>query len=143
MPKTDILFLCTGNYYRSRFAEILLNEIAKEENIPAKISSRGLRISANNKGALSPYTTIYMSKLGIDLGPYLRMPLAFEPEKIDAHTRIIALDEEEHRPMLEKNFAQIAPRVEYWNFVDEYIVGPETVLPELEKKVRDLVIELK
>jgi protein-tyrosine phosphatase len=24
----DILFLCTGNYYRSRFAEILFNSVA-------------------------------------------------------------------------------------------------------------------
>ena len=37
-----VLFLCTGNYYRSRFAEILFDSVAVKMGLPWKASSRGL-----------------------------------------------------------------------------------------------------
>ena len=39
-----VLFLCTGNYYRSRFAEILFNSVAGKMSLPWKVSSRGLAL---------------------------------------------------------------------------------------------------
>ena len=39
-----VLFLCTGNYYRSRFAEILFNSVAEKMGLPWKASSRGLAL---------------------------------------------------------------------------------------------------
>ena len=41
-----VLFLCTGNYYRSRFAEVLFNSLAGKMGLPWKASSRGPRRSA-------------------------------------------------------------------------------------------------
>src|SRR5260370_26230012 len=38
----NVLFLCTGNYYRSRFAEILFNSVAGKMGLPWRASSRGL-----------------------------------------------------------------------------------------------------
>ena len=38
----NVLFLCTGNYYRSRFAEILFNSVAGRMGLPWKASSRGM-----------------------------------------------------------------------------------------------------
>jgi protein-tyrosine-phosphatase len=38
----NVLFLCTGNYYRIRFAEILLNSVAGRMGLPWRTSSRGL-----------------------------------------------------------------------------------------------------
>jgi protein-tyrosine phosphatase len=43
MPKRSektVLFLCTGNYYRSRFAEILFNSVAGKLGLPCLASSR-------------------------------------------------------------------------------------------------------
>ena len=40
----EILFLCTGNYYRSRFAEVLFNHLARESGVKAHAASRGLRV---------------------------------------------------------------------------------------------------
>ena len=36
-----VLFICTGNYYRSRFAEILFNSIAREAGAAAKVCGAG------------------------------------------------------------------------------------------------------
>src|SRR5438876_5201878 len=42
--KKTILFLCTGNYYRSRFAESLFNAVAGQMRVPWRASSRGLAL---------------------------------------------------------------------------------------------------
>jgi protein-tyrosine phosphatase len=39
-----VLFLCTGNYYRSRFAEVLFNSVADRMGLPWRASSRGLAL---------------------------------------------------------------------------------------------------
>ena len=44
----NVLFLCTGNYYRSRFAAILFNHLARERSSPWSASSRGLKIGFTN-----------------------------------------------------------------------------------------------
>ncbi len=51
----SILFLCTGNYYRSRFAEILFNAVAGKMGLPWKASSRGLALErgVNNVGPMA------------------------------------------------------------------------------------------
>ncbi len=37
-----VLFLCTGNYYGSRFAEVLFNSVAGKMGLAWRASSRGL-----------------------------------------------------------------------------------------------------
>ena len=39
-----VLFLCTGNYYRSRFAEALFNSVAGKMGLPWRATSRGLAL---------------------------------------------------------------------------------------------------
>src|SRR5271169_3864635 len=50
-----VLFLCTGNYYRSRFAEILFNSVAGKMGLPWRASSRGLAPGrgGNNVGPMA------------------------------------------------------------------------------------------
>ena len=49
-----VLFLCTGNYYRSRYAEVLFNSVAGKMSLPWKASSRGLALErgVNNVGPM-------------------------------------------------------------------------------------------
>ncbi len=49
-----ILFLCTGNYYRSRFAENLFNWLATKQGLDWQADSRGLALERgiNNVGAI-------------------------------------------------------------------------------------------
>ena len=39
-----VLFLGTSNYYRSRFAEVLFNSVARKMGLPWRASSRGLAL---------------------------------------------------------------------------------------------------
>ena len=46
-----LLFLCTGNYYRSRFAELLFNALAREAGLSWIASSRGIATAWNEIAA--------------------------------------------------------------------------------------------
>ena len=50
-----VLFLCTGNYYRSRFAEVLFNSAAGRMGLPWRALSRGLAVErgVNNVGPMA------------------------------------------------------------------------------------------
>jgi hypothetical protein len=48
-----VLFLCTGNYYRSRFAEVLFNARAAEAGMAWVAASRGLELHACNVGPIN------------------------------------------------------------------------------------------
>jgi hypothetical protein len=55
-PKQQtVRFLCTGNYYRSRFAEILFNSVAGKLGLRWRASSRGLALErgVNNVGPMA------------------------------------------------------------------------------------------
>src|SRR4051812_49853681 len=61
-----VLFLCTGNYYRSRFAEALFNSVAVRMGLPWRASSRGLALErgAGNVGAMAAAAGQALAALG-------------------------------------------------------------------------------
>src|SRR5947199_205561 len=55
-----VLFLCTGNYYRSRFAEVLFNSVAGKMGLTWRASSRGLAyLHRYHEGTLARMRTEY------------------------------------------------------------------------------------
>jgi len=62
-----ILFLCTGNYYRSRFAEILFNSVAARMGLHWIASSRGLALErgVNNVGPMAVLAIKALESLGL------------------------------------------------------------------------------
>src|SRR5262245_58634771 len=59
---------CTGNYYRSRNAELLFNALASMVRLSWPADSRGLDLSAGkgNVGPLSSYVADRLSRRGFD-----------------------------------------------------------------------------
>lgn len=133
---TKILFLCTGNYYRSRLAEIYFNHHAEAERKPWRAESRGLNIRPGvNPGAISPYTLKWLEEQRIPLPEIMRMPIPVQEADFWKADRVIAVKEQEHRAMIEANFPHWQKKVEYWTIHDLDAADPLDAIPELVRAV--------
>jgi protein-tyrosine phosphatase len=139
-----VLFLCTGNYYRSRFAEELFNHLAAEAGLGWEAASRGIALERglHNVGPISPHVLQGLEALGVAVRGAERFPAAAQEVDLALADRIIALKEEEHRPLLQERFPQWASRVEYWHIDDLYDTPAGQAVPEMERNVADLIRRL-
>jgi protein-tyrosine phosphatase len=142
MPKT-ILFLCTGNYYRSRFAEILFNALAAAQCPEYVAISRGLADDLSlNPGPISAFALVGLAERNIAPPAEHRYPLPLQLAELEQAARIIALYEAEHRPLLERRFPEWTDRVEYWQVPDLDKATHQVALADIEAHVRHMIQEL-
>jgi protein-tyrosine-phosphatase len=135
-----VLFLCTGNYYRSRFAEVLFNFLAGQMEMPWRATSRALALERgiNNIGPMAVSAIEVLEDLGVCIGEECaRAPAQVTTQDLETADQIIALKHAEHLPLLQERYPPWADTVEYWHIDDT----PE-VLPLIEREVRDLVARL-
>src|SRR5262245_50748854 len=126
-----VLFLCTGNYYRSRFAEILFNATALRQGLPWRAESRGLAIElgVDNVGPMSKAAAERLGGMGIYVDSYLRDPMQVAEEDLRRSELVVALKGTEHRPLLMGRHPDWVERVEYWEIHDVADAPPEVALP--------------
>src|SRR5947208_14311137 len=135
-----ILFLCTGNYYRSRFAEVLFVSVARKMGLPWNASSRGLALErgGNNVGPMAAAAVKALDALGIcDAERCGRFPAQVTIDAFEQADVIIALKHAEHLPLLQERFPAFAERVEFWHVDD----APEA-LALIEQEVNGLVARI-
>lgn len=140
---TKILFLCTGNYYRSRFSEYLFNHLAEGNGYIA--DSRGLDVNpeSRNVGAIAQEAVQELKELGVNLDTEsLREPMQVQEQDLAQADRIIAVDEVAHRPMVTAKFPQWIEKVEYWRVKDLDENPDEPPLKQLTSNIETLVLEL-
>jgi protein-tyrosine phosphatase len=139
-----VLFLCTGNYYRSRFAEIVFNDRATRRGLPWRAQSRGLALErgVNNVGPLSPHAVDRLGRMGLPFDEYLRMPKAVSEGDLKRADLIVAVKGDEHRPLLQERHAGWEERAEYWEIHDDYDLPPERALAAIEREVDGLLERL-
>ncbi|MBD3422559.1 MAG: low molecular weight phosphatase family protein [Chitinivibrionales bacterium] len=115
-----VLFVCTGNYYRSRFAEILFNYHSVETGLQWEAFSRGLATekSPNNVGPISSYALEAFSARGISSPECSREPVFVEERDFETTDMIIALKDNEHRPIFRCRFPHWEPKVVFWHIHD-------------------------
>jgi protein-tyrosine phosphatase len=139
-----VLFLCSGNYYRSRFAELFFNARAESAKLSWRADSRGLvpDCFSRNPGPIAQGTLAALEARGIVCSAPHRFPLVATEEDLRAADRIIALKEAEHRPILQARFAAVEPRVEYWHIHDVDAAAPAVAIPALELELAKLMRSL-
>lgn len=146
MPVTAhrLLFLCTGNYYRSRFAEMLFNHMAKEAGLTWLAESRGIAVErgSGNIGPLSTYAIDALRSRNIDPLVKFRYPLQVLEQDLEQAHLIIALWDLEHRPLLKSKFSKWAEMVEYWNIPDIPLALPHEIISGIEQKIGSLIRRL-
>jgi protein-tyrosine-phosphatase len=139
-PKT-VLFLCTGNYYRSRFAEVFFNVVATRNNLIWTATSRGLALErgVNNFGPMSLSAIEALVNLGVQpTAACSRFPIQATIDDLENAQLVVALKQDEHWPLLQERYPGWAERVEYWHIEDE-----PGVLSLVELQVNDLANRLK
>jgi predicted translation initiation factor SUI1 len=138
--KKTVLFLCTGNYYRSRYAEILFNAVVEKMGLAWKATSRGLALERgnNNVGPMAVSAVKALQARGLRaVRECERFPIQATLEDLEAAHWIVALKEAEHLPLLQERFPTWAEKIEFWQVDD----APE-VLALIEREVMDLAARL-
>ncbi|MBU3664354.1 MAG: hypothetical protein FGM15_00540 [Chthoniobacterales bacterium] len=122
--KKRVLFICSGNYYRSRLAEILFNAEASAAGLAWEAESRGLLQTGELKG-ISEHVVSYLRGRGMESAAgEPRDPLALDVEDLTEADLVVALCRAEHQPMIEQKFLALAKalhkagRIRYWNVYD-------------------------
>ena len=129
-----VLFICSGNYYRSRFAEAVFNAAAERRGLPWRAFSRGLATHlVHGAGELSMHTRFALLARGIGLHHTGPAPVQLAASDLERAERIVALKESEHRPLMEALFPEWVDRIEYWNIHDLDAGPPDRVVPDLER----------
>jgi protein-tyrosine phosphatase len=140
-----VLFLCTGNYYRSRYAEELFNHLAGAECLDWRAFSCGASEKSfpENVGPMSRFAREALAAKGILPEGGLRDPRSCSIADFDNAELVIALKEAEHRPLVERRFPGAANRITYWHVDDIEFVDPSIALAQIDNHVSELISTLK
>jgi protein-tyrosine phosphatase len=136
-----IIFVCTGNYYRSRFAEAWFNFSKGQDVDDWHACSRGLMTECAPT-SISPHTKDRIEKLNIPKECYQPLPVSLTLEDLESADMVIAMLTEEHYPMMREKFGEWADRIRYWDVHDLDQWTPSQTLPAIEIQVGLLVAEL-
>jgi protein-tyrosine phosphatase len=141
-PK-QVTFVCTGNYYRSRFAEALFNQKAHAANLNWHASSRGLNLVPWQLG-ISHYTKEELLKRGVSKDFWSSTPKKLTRGDITASDCIILMDETEHRRVFEKNFPQSDDsKIQYWHIPDSGQLKPALACARMSTEIDQLLESLE
>jgi protein-tyrosine phosphatase len=141
---STILFLCSGNYYRSRFAEHLFNHLVKNTRLPHRADSAGLwpDCRQHNPGPIAAQTIHALIERGVPLPATHRIPRDVIEADIRDAALTIALKEAEHRPVVAQRFPHLLGCVEFWHVHDVEDAPPAEAIPLIEGNVRALIARL-
>ena len=141
-----ILFLCTGNYYRSRYAEAYMKHLSSLLKLGVDCTSAGFEISKADKlsnmyGEISPFTKKRLVDQQIfNLASEIRTEL--NNSLLLMSDKIIIIDKEEHTKYLCDYSAIKDMDVVYWNAKDIQDWAPKITLDLIEINCQNLASEI-
>jgi protein-tyrosine phosphatase len=131
-----VLFLCTGNYYRSRFAEELFNHEAERAGLDWMAQSRGLALErgTNNVGLIAPVVLHTLKELTISARGADRFQQHCTANDLANADFVVAVKEAEHRPLMRERFAEWEHIPDYWHVDDVEDAPPAEALKLLAQR---------
>jgi len=145
MPMSQkLLFICSGNYYRSRFAEMLFNAMAAGCELDWRADSRGIATQrvVDSLGPVSVYVLNALATRGIEVNGRVRFPIQLQEADLARADLVVAMKEAEHRAYLEHNYPQWADKIEYWTVHDVDVAPADETLPDIERELQALIHRL-
>lgn len=139
-----VLFLCTGNYYRSRYAEELFNHLARGSELNWEAESRAIAIEhgVSNFGPMATPSLAALEIDGVRAAGASRFPLPCTIADLSSADLVIAVNEAEHHNLLTLRFPGWEDRVTYWHVYDLDQAQPAEALGTLRSLVHELVRKL-
>lgn len=136
-----LLFICTGNYYRSRYAEMLFNA-TKPTSLDWLAISRGFDPSPFNPGPIAECALQRLQERGLSLPTELTFPRRLTEDDLRNAQHIVALDENEHHGYVEDAYPSWRARINYWRVPDLHLMSASEALGLIEFNVEALIGEL-
>lgn len=136
-----LLFICTGNYYRSRHAELYFNARVPPA-LGWRAESRGLLLSPRNPGPIAQSVLARLATIQPPIEPDLRMPLPLAQNDLERAGLIVALDADEHPAYVERDFPAWRAQITYWRVPDVGRMATADALAAIERAVDALIPQL-
>lgn len=127
-----ICFVCTGNYYRSRFAEEYFNQKASERGLACRAESRGTSVDVPVPWptGMSPVAVEQLAKHGITPTGTNRWPVALSGSDASTFDIFVALNRNEHAEAMQR--AGIASNsIVFWTIEDVANAPADQEIPRL------------
>jgi protein-tyrosine phosphatase len=140
-PKV-ICFLCTGNYYRSRYAEECFNHQAHKAGLQWRATSRALHqdlSTVRNVGSMSPVAIVSLWLKGIRPRQAQRAAQTLGQAESSQFSRLVALDAEEHTPYVETYYPALKGKMIYWDIKDLDKESPKIAFAKIDRHVQRLI----
>ena len=126
-----ILFLCTGNAYRSPLAEALLKKMRPD----LMVDSAGLHVAIPIPKEVRDYLELRNAK------GYLKdFPESIEEKNLRSYDLIVAM-ERRHKLAVLKKHPELEQRIILWNIRDPYFEEPEEtvkIFDQIENQIKKL-----
>ncbi len=134
-----LLFLCSGNYYRSRFAEEVFNYKAKANQSDSRADSRGLRLNPNNVGPMAEVVLKRLARLEVKPIDAGRTPEALNQSDLEDAALVIAMSRQEHYPLMREMFPAYSDQITYWDVEDTGRMSPDEAFRRIELLIDQLI----
>jgi len=130
-----VLFVCSGNAYRSPVAEALLGKLRPDINVDSVGTDPAIPISQDTKK--------YLARENAE--QYLKnAPEGLDSKQLGKYNLIVAM-EPRHKDVVLSKCPECAEKIVVWNIDDPYFLPPEhteKIFRQIRQKVKELAISL-